>query len=673
MGINPIKLAGLFLSVTLTIVSEGLAMDHINNAQKTPLISRQVLFGNPIKASPSISPDGQWLAYIAPLEGVLNIWIQKIGESEATAKPLTHDKGRGIQSYDWAYDNEHILYVQDKDGDENWGLYKANIVTGKEEALIHLPKVQLRIEKTDYKYPNEVLISINDRDPQFHDLWRLNIRTGERKKIFENKEFNGFFIDNQFEVQLASKELEDGGTLYMKKDDQGNWQEFMSIPFEETTTPLTFSLTGDILYLVDSRERDTAALVAFNLKTNEKKTIAENDNADIDGAFFTPKTHELWAAKATYLKKEWTSLHPEMTKAFELLKTVSPGEIEVIDCSLDNQKWIVGFFQDVKSSRYYLYDRKTEKAEFLFSVRPILDTLPLAKMYPIIIKARDGLELVSYLSLPVDVDHNHTGIPTQPVPMVLLVHGGPWARDKWGIDSLHQWLANRGYAVLSVNYRSSLGFGKKFLNAGNGEWAQKMHDDLLDAVQWAVNQKIALKDKVAIMGGSYGGYATLVGMTMTPDIFACGVDLVGPSNLETLIQSIPAYWKPLYKSFTKRIGGDPATEEGRVFLRSRSPLTYVDNIQRPLLIGQGSNDPRVVKAESDQIAESMKKKNIPVTYLLYPDEGHGFVKPENRISFWAVTEQFLAKNLGGRVEPLGKDIAACSMKVEAGELAAIIH
>ncbi|MCK4754991.1 MAG: S9 family peptidase, partial [Calditrichia bacterium] len=313
-----------------------------------------------------------------------------------------------------------------------------------------------------------------------------------------------------------------------------------------------------------------------------------------------------------------------------------------------------------------LYDRSEKKASFMFTNRKKLENAKLSKMHPVVIKSRDGMNLVSYLTLPFWTDTDIDARPDKPLPMVLFVHGGPWARNSWGYHTYHQWLSNRGYAVLSVNYRSSTGFGKDFINAGNLEWAAKMHDDLIDAVNWTIDQGIADKEKIAIMGGSYGGYATLVGLTFTPDIFACGVDIVGPSNLRTLLETIPPYWAPMITMFTTRVG-DHRTEEGKKFLESRSPLNFVDKISKPLLIGQGANDPRVKQSEADQIVKAMQEKNIPVIYVLYSDEGHGFARPENRLSFNAVTDIFLATHLGGRSEPIGDDFENSSISVPNGK------
>jgi len=327
--------------------------------------------------------------------------------------------------------------------------------------------------------------------------------------------------------------------------------------------------------------------------------------------------------------------------------------------------WMVAYVVDDGPVQYYRYNRGEKSAEFLFTQRMALEGLSLANMHPVVIKSRDGLDLVSYYTLPVGSDSDFDGRPDEPLPMVLFVHGGPWARDNWGYNSVHQWLANRGYVVLSVNFRSSTGFGKEFTNAGNLEWGNKMHDDLIDAVNWTVQEGIANPDQVAIMGGSYGGYATLWGMTNSSDTFACGVDIVGISNLVTLLETIPPYWEPQIELFATRVG-DHRTEEGRAFLTRRSPLTYVDQIEKPLLIGQGANDPRVRQAESDQIVQAMQDANIPVTYLLYTDEGHGFARPENRLSFFAVTDAFLAEHLGGRYEPIGDDFEGSSIIVQSG-------
>jgi dipeptidyl aminopeptidase/acylaminoacyl peptidase len=365
------------------------------------------------------------------------------------------------------------------------------------------------------------------------------------------------------------------------------------------------------------------------------------------------------------LRTEWTVIDSAIADDLEKLEAIGEGDINVGSRTLADDKWVVVLTSSTNPPRIFLYDRTAGTTQHWFDVRPELEDAVTAPMHTAEIKSRDGLTLPSYYTLPPGTDPDGDGKPAAPQPTVLFVHGGPWGRDGYGFNGMHQWLANRGYAVLAVNFRGSTGFGKAFTNAGDLEWGRKMHDDLLDGVAWAVQQGIAERDKVAIMGGSYGGYATLAGLTMTPTEFACGVDIVGPSNLVTLLSTIPPYWGPIRTTFTTRVGDD-TTEDGRKLLTERSPLTYADRIQRPLLIGQGANDPRVKQAESDQIVRAMQSKNIPVTYVVYPDEGHGFARPENNLSFNAATEEFLASCLGGRVEPVGDDLAGSSITVPTG-------
>lgn len=432
-----------------------------------------------------------------------------------------------------------------------------------------------------------------------------------------------------------------------------------------TTRPVDFDREGDSLFALDSRGRDTAALVRMHMGTGEIEVLGESPKADVYRVMSHPTEKTIEAYAVSYLKPEWKVLDDSVRADLDVLREVDRGELYVTSRSLDDRFWVVLFVPDDGPGRFHLYDRETKETRFLFTNQSALEGRPLVRMHPRVIEARDGLPLVSYLSLPPGSDPNGDGKPETPVPLVLHVHGGPWARDAWGYDPIHQWLANRGYAVLSVNFRGSTGFGKTFINAANREWADAMQDDLVDAVAWAVKERIADPERIAISGGSYGGYATLVGMTKTPETFACGVDIVGPSNLVTLLESMPPYWKPMVDMFKRRVG-DPSTEEGLADLLRRSPLTHAARIQRPLLIGQGANDPRVKQAEADQIVDAMQAKDLPVVYVLYPDEGHGFQRSENRLSFFAVMEVFLAPILGGRAEPLGDALEGSSIQVPEG-------
>jgi dipeptidyl aminopeptidase/acylaminoacyl peptidase len=631
-----------------------------------PLIPRQALFSNPDKALPKLSPSGSRISYLAPVNGVLNIWVGP-ADNIAAAAPVTNDTKRGIRFYSWAYTDQHLLYTQDKDGDENWHVYSVDLITGQTKDLTPLDGVQAQIEALSHSSPSDIIVGLNDRDPQLHDLYRINLHTGERSLVQQNQGFSGFVIDHNYNVRLAVRMTPDGGTEFFQPGEKDAWQPFMRVEMEDVlnTNPLGFDRTGKTLYLFDSRGRDTAALAAINFDSGEERLLAEDRKADVSNVMIHPTEKHIQAVAFNHIRQRWHVLDDSIAQDLEYLSTVSEGDIEIMSRTLDDRHWIVKYEVDNGPIRYYLYDRDKGQTQFLFADRKVLDDFQLVKMHPIIIKSRDGLDLVSYLTLPVWSNSAGDARPIRPLPMALLVHGGPWHRDQWGYDPFHQWLANRGYAVLSVNFRGSTGFGKGFINAGNREWGGKMHEDLIDAVKWAIEERITHPDRVAIMGGSYGGYATLIGMTFTPETFACGVDIVGPSSLVTLLESIPPYWQPTVNLFTTRVG-DYRTEEGRELLTERSPLTYVERINKPLLIGQGANDPRVKQAESDQIMRAMREKNIQVTYVLYPDEGHGFARPENNLSFYAIVEGFLAEHLGGRSELAGDDFKGSSITVESG-------
>jgi dipeptidyl aminopeptidase/acylaminoacyl peptidase len=633
-------------------------------AAPTPLIPRRLLFGNPDRTTPRISPDGRYISYLAPLDGVLNVWVGPSDRPDQ-ARPVTRDTQRGIREYFWAYTSAHVLYLQDQAGDENWRIFSVDLHSGEIRDLTPLAGVQARVEEVSHRHPDEILVGLNDREPQLHDLYRVNIRTGERQLVLENPGFIGFET-HHYEVRLAQTMTPDGGCQFLKPT-RGGWELFLAIGSADvlTTGPAGFDETGRQLYLLDSRDRDTTALFSMDIAGGAKTLLAEDPRADAGDVERHPVTKVIQAVSFNYDRRRWQVLDEAVAADFAALADVAAGDFSIVDRTLDDQHWIVAYDLDNGPQRFYRYDRAQRAATYLFTNRRALEDLPLAGMTPVIIVARDGRQLVSYITLPADATGSKPNRPAAPLPTVLLVHGGPWARDEWGYDAWHQWLANRGYAVLSVNFRGSTGFGKVFVNAGDREWGGRMHTDLLDAVAWAVQEGIADRQRVAIMGGSYGGYATLWALTNSPDVFACGVDIVGPSNLLTLLESLPPYWTPMIELFAARVG-DHRTNEGRDLLRRRSPLTYAGQIQRPLLIGQGANDPRVKQAESDQIVAAMRSRDIPVTYVLYPDEGHGFARPENSLSFNAIAEAFLGAHLGGRCEPVGADFEGSSVEVPVG-------
>jgi dipeptidyl aminopeptidase/acylaminoacyl peptidase len=631
------------------------------------LIPRSVLFGNPERSTPTVSPDGKHLAYLAPEGGVVNVWVAPIADL-AAAKAITHEKVRAIRSFSWAYSSAEVIYPQDKGGNEDFHLYIADLGGGAARDLTPMEGVSARLEALSSKRPKEVVIALNQRDAKNHDLFRVELATGKLTRLAENTQgYAGYVVDDDYHVRFALQSTPDGGQEIFQAAAKDSWKSYAKIPKDDalTTEVLGFDRAGKVLYLLDSRARDTAGLFALDVASGKSTLLAEDPRADVSQLMFHPVTGRPQAAMSTRERSTWKVIDPAIQPDFDALRAGTKGDLTVISRSLDDRTWIVAAALADGPGRFYRYDRPSKKIELLFTNRKSLEGVALAAMHPEVIKARDGLELVSYLTLPRASDPDGDGKPNQPLPMVLMVHGGPWSRDQWGLNSGHQWLADRGYAVLSVNFRGSTGFGKKFINAGDKEWAGKMHEDLLDAVKWAVDGGVADPAKVAIMGGSYGGYSTLVGLTFTPTTFACGVDIVGPSNLGTLLATIPPYWAPMLATFNQRVG-DLSTDAGQALLHDRSPLFKVAAIQRPLLIGQGANDPRVKQAEADQIVSAMQAKKIPVTYALYSDEGHGFQRPENKMSFFAVAETFLAQCLGGGYQPIGDDFKGSSIAVPAG-------
>ena len=643
------------------------------------LIERAKFFGNPTKTGSQISPNGKWLSWIAPRDGVMNLWVAPLSDL-SKAKPLTAETKRPIRSMFWSPDSQSVLFINDKGGDENFLLYGVNVDSGEQTSLTPFEKTRVQVTGIGSNIKDRILVGVNNRDPKWHDVHSLDLASGKLTLVMQNEGYGGFLPDENLNLRIATKSRPDGGIDYHAiSDNKVAATPFASVTLEDaqTTRPLGFTSDGKSMYWADSRGRDTAALIEQDIATGKTTVIAQDSRADISSAMTDARSGRVLAYEVDYLTREYIALDPSVKDDLAFLKQQARGNFSVPSRSDDGEKWIVTIDRVIEPSSTYLYERKGKRLTKLYTSRPELENAPLVPMAPKEIKTRDGMTLVSYLTLPKDASgvgkdkgkgkgkDKGKGKLRAPVPMVLLVHGGPWSRDTYGYNTMHQWLANRGYAVLSVNFRGSTGFGKKFISAGDMQWGRKMHDDLLDAVDWAVAEGVTSRDKVAIMGGSYGGYATLAGMAFTPDKFACGVDIVGPSNLFTLLSTIPPYWESIKQQFYTRMG-DPGTEAGKAVLKERSPLYSADKITRPLLIGQGANDPRVNVAESDQIVSAMSAKNIPVTYVVFPDEGHGFARPVNNIAFMAVTENFLGKCLGGRAEPIGATLKASSAQVKHG-------
>ena len=630
--------------------------------QHTDLLPRRLIFANPERIIVRISHDGTRIAFLAPVDGVLNLWVGPIDRVE-DARPVTKvtDRNLGL-SIVWMHDDRHVLFFRDNAGDENWCTWAVDLESGDTRALSPQSGVTCAVQQLSREFPSQLLIRHNARDKRHLDLYRVNVATGESTLIERNEEgFTGYFTDQRLRVLFAFRFTPDGGFELVRRGNDGRWVGFEKVDAADqmSTQVVEVSADGRKLYWLDSRGRDTAAVIAQDVASGATQVLAEDPRCDFNAILLDPVLDRPIAAACARERQHWQVLDAAFADDFSYLRQLNPGELAITGMSRDRQHWLIGYHRDDAPLEYFHYDRGRRQARHLFFSTPALEDAPLVKMEPVTIRARDGLELVSYLSRPRGRSR------ADRLPMVLLVHGGPWGRDVWGLYPDHQWLANRGYAVLSVNFRGSTGFGKAFVNAGDREWAGKMHDDLIDAVDWAVAQGIADPARVAIMGTSYGGYSALVGVTFTPEKFACAVDLVGISNLVTFLNTIPDYWQTWKSIWVVRIG-DYKTEEGRKFLEERSPLNRADRIMRPLLIGQGANDVRVKASESEQIVAAMQRHGIPVTYVYYPDEGHGLVRPENRRSFAAVVEAFLARHLGGRREPVGDDFDGSTIAFKAG-------
>ncbi|MEE4537397.1 MAG: S9 family peptidase [Erythrobacter sp.] len=650
-------------------LATGAAVAQPDTLASFDLIDRDDLFGNPVASQGRISPDGEWVSWIAPDDGVMNVWVAPAADPDA-GKVITDDRGRGISNHFWSSDSQYVMFAKDNDGDENYHVYATDPRTGETRDLTPVAEgARAQILGVSRDRPGVILVGFNERNPQLTDLYEVNIETAERTLIAENPGYAAWITDNTYAPRMAMAPQPDGGmkVVYLTEDFSPG-ETFADIPSEDmlNTNVVGFSRDNSRVFLLDSRDRNLAAGYEVNLETGERRLIVEPEKADIGGVLTDNETYEPIAYSVNYTKNEWTALTDEAAAELKFLDDNLEGEYTVASRSDDDQTWIVYEGSAQTPGQYYIYDREAESLTPWFNARPALANAPLQPMIPLEIESSDGLTMVSYLTLPPGSDPDGDGRPNEAVPMLLWVHGGPWSRDSYGYNTMHQWMANRGYAVLSVNYRGSTGFGKDFTNAAVGEFAGKMHDDLIEAVDWAIAEGIAIEDKVAIGGGSYGGYATLTGVAFTPDKFACGVDIVGPSSLVTLIESFPEYWKPFLAGTWFRYVGDPSDPEQREDLLARSAISRIDDIKVPLLVGQGGNDPRVTKQEADQLVAAMQAKGLPVTYINYPDEGHGFQKPENRMSFFAAMEGFLGTCLGGRVQPIGDSFEGSSAEVLAG-------
>jgi dipeptidyl aminopeptidase/acylaminoacyl peptidase len=609
------------------------------------LIPRSVLFGNPERTSPEISPDGSSLAWIAPDEGVLNLWVAPIdsGVDWAAARVVTEDRDRGVRAYAWARDGRHLLYIQDVGGDENWRLYDVDPQTLERRDLTPFEKIHATIIGTSKRRPTEVLVGLNADNPQLHDVYRLDLVSGALVKEIENPGYAGWVADEDLVVRCAIAPLPDGSfNVLVRESAADQFRHLLTIPAEDATSTDVVSFSGDgrSLLMISAAGSDTGRLTRVDLATGDSAVLFEDAEADVAGVLLHPDTRDPLIVSVLKDRMTYAVLDPSVEDDLKAVRALHPGDPSFSGRDEADTTWLIAFNVDAGSVTYFMYDRTAKSGRLLFEARPALAGYELAAMEPFAFTARDGLVVHGYATFP-------PGLGRENLPAVVNVHGGPQVRDAWGYNPEAQWLANRGYLCVQVNYRGSTGYGKAFVAAGDREWGGKMHDDLIDAVDYVVSQGWADRSKVAIYGGSYGGYAALVGAAFTPDVFCCAVDIVGPSNLKTLLETIPPYWAPMIAQLYRRVGNPETDQE---FLWSRSPLSRAHDIRIPLLIAQGANDPRVKQAESEQIVAALTEAGVDHEYMLFPDEGHGFAKPENRIKFYTTAEKFLARYLGGRHE-----------------------
>lgn len=648
---NSLLLLAWALLILLALAVPALAQANA----PSPLIDRELFFGDPEISGAQISPDGRFIAFIKPLKGTRNIWVKRTEDAFETARPITADTSRPIRIYFWSRDGKYILFAQDKGGDENFNVYAVNPgdtpAAGQEvpaaRNLTDVKGVRASIYAVPRSEPDVIYVGLNDRDSAWHDLYKVKISTGERMLMRKNTErLTGWVFDLKDQLRLATRSAENGDTEVLRVDDKGFTKVYSCSVFE-SCGPVQFHKDGQRVYFLTNKGAaiDLTRLVLFDPATS-KEDLVESDplnRVDFGNASFSEVSDELISTTYDDERQRIYWKDKSYEADYKLLqKKLAGKEIEFSSSTKDERLWLITASSDTEPGERYLFDRDSKKLTFQYRVREKLPRPALAPVQALRYKSSDGLQIPAYLTLP-------KGAAPKNLPAIIVPHGGPWGRDSWGYNSFAQFLANRGYAVLQPNFRASTGYGKRFLDAGNKEWGQKMQDDVTWGAKYLIAQGIADPKRIGIMGGSYGGYATLAGVTFTPDVYAAAVSIVGPSNLITLLESIPPYWEPIRKLFYERMG-DPNTAEGKAQLQRQSPLNSADKIKTPLLVVQGANDPRVNKRESDQIVIALRDRGFPVEYLVAPDEGHGFARPVNNMAMFATAEKFLARYLGGRYQ-----------------------
>lgn len=643
----------LYAALLLALVPQPRVAQAQQPSAQPALIDRELLFGDPEISGAQLSPDGKFLSFIKPYNGTRNLWVKGLNEPFDKARVMTNDQARPVRGYFWSRDGRYLLYSQDKGGDENFNIYAVNPAEAPAAGqpvpaardLTNLKGVRVQIINAPLSDPNTLYIGLNDRDKAWHDLYKLNLTTGEKTLVRQNTDRLGAWVfDWNDQLRLASRSNPDGSTEWLRVEGE-KMTPFYKTSIDEQSNIVGFAKDNRRVYVVTNqgKGRNLAEIVLLDPTTGKEEVYQADPQkrVDVGGLVLSEKTHEpvYVSFEDDRMRRVWKDKGFEAD--FQKASAQLPGlDVRPASNTTDERLWLLAASSATQPAVVYLYNRQTKQLTKQYETRPQLKAADLADMKVVRYKSSDGLEIPAYLTLP-------KGVAAKNLPVILVPHGGPWARDVYGFNAMHQFLANRGYAVLSPNFRASTGFGKKFLESGNGEWGRKMQDDLTWGVKYLISQGVADPKRVGIMGGSYGGYATLAGVTFTPDLYAAGVAIVAPSNLMTLLNTIPPYWEAIRQQFHRRMG-DPTTEEGRAALARVSPLTSADKIKTPLMVVQGANDPRVNKAEADQIVVALRDRNYPVQYICAPDEGHGFARPVNNMAMLAAAEKFLAQHLQGR-------------------------
>ncbi|TVQ15836.1 MAG: S9 family peptidase [Balneolaceae bacterium] len=666
----------------LAVITNGYNM-NIQAQDPPPLLDRELFFGDPEISGGQLSPDGAFLSFMRPYDGTRNIWVKTTDADFDSAIPVTDRTDRPIPGYFWSRDGQFILFVMDQGGDENFNIYALDPSEASEGVIpearniTDLEGVRALIYHIARNDHDLMYVGLNDRDAAWHDLYELRISTGELTKLRENtNRFTSWIFDWEDQLRLASRSKENGDNELWRLDTDGTETIIYEWGLMESAYPSGFHKDNEQIYLVTNTgdDRDLSKLYLMNPQTLEKTFIEKDpeNRVDFGGIWRSQKSREIIATSYTDDRVRRYFQNSEFEAHYKHIMNELGGDAAIAFSSgtTDESLYMITAYSDILPASVYLYNMETRQLTYQYTPRSGLNPDHMSHMKPIRYPSSDGLEIPAYLTMP-------RGFGETNLPVIVVPHGGPWARDTWGFDTYAQFLANRGYAVLQPNFRGSTGFGKAFLNAGNKEWGDLMQDDITWGVKYLVEQGIADPDRVAIFGGSYGGYATLAGLAFTPDLYTAGVSFVGPSNLITLLNSIPPYWESAITMFKERMG-DPNTPEGEAELIRQSPLFSADQIKTPLMVVQGQNDPRVVKAESDQIVVALRERGFPVTYLNAPDEGHGFARPVNNMAFLAAMEKFLAEHVGGRYQPdmpedVAKRLEEITVDIDTVELPEELH